>query len=408
MDYKGYILSEIKAQKLPNETLEKHNLSIDRLKETEALSTKELKSFLKVIGITEAMVNQKLDHLDNLIVQFTKHLIYVNKEKAEFVYYEINAYEHFLPHTQFNVMAELLKLRYYIAVRKEDKFEDSIKVLNKLSRQMGAVDQFLFKYFQGMIEILQAKYLEADARFEELAKENITLIGFEAEFYYHLSLIKTQIEQASRAIYYGKKALEYATAQFNFKRIILVQMALAVNFSNSKIYEDAAECYDHVLRNAELLGETHMIPHIYHNMADLYFKMEKYSLALAYFKISLQHFDSDDINYLNCLFNIGLTEVKLNKKDEAITSFENLFIISKNREIEKFSLYASYYLIDLKESEEQAIEYLEEVVMPFIFNNPGEKHMDLLFSQILVLHYKEKGNFEKAFQYITDEKYNVE
>lgn len=405
MDYKGYILSEIKEQKIPTSELQKHKINIDSLYSNEELQPKELKAILKVIGISQAMIDQKLNHLDNLIVQFTKHLIYINKEKAEFVYYEVSTYNDFLPYTHYNNIAELLKLRYYIAIRKTEMFVPSLKNLKKLQKDFSSLELFLFDFFQGMIEILQEDYEEANNRFEMLARNVTSLMGFESEFFYHLSLIKSHLEESSRAIYYGKKALEHSTAQFNFKRSVLIQMALAVNFSNASIYEDAAECYDHVLRNSELLNQNDLIPHIYHNMADLYYKMENYSLALAYFKIAQQHFDFDDFNYINCLFNIGLTELRLNKKDEAYLSFENLFHVAEERKIINFSLYASYYLKYLNESDDDAIAFLENEVIPYTRKHSNEKAMNVLFSDLLVNHYKAQGDYKKAFEYIVDDRF---
>ncbi|MFC4355188.1 tetratricopeptide repeat protein [Chryseomicrobium palamuruense] len=405
MNYKGYILYELDHQKINDKILEKQNLSIDRLKSVEELSAKELKAYLKVIGLTQAMIDQKLNHLDNLIAQFTKHVIYINVEKADFVYYEIATYDEFLPYTEYYHMAELLKLRYFISARKNEYITSSVKKLKKLKPHFSSSEEILFEYFLGMVEMMQSNFINANERFENLARTYTTFIGFEAEFYYHLSLIKTNLEEQSRAIYYGKKALEYASAQYNFKRILLIQMGLAVNFSNAHIYEDAAECYDHVLRNAEMLDQKDMIPYIYHNMADLHYKTQNYSVALAYFKIAQQHFSQNDMYYVNCLFNIGLTEIELKKHGDALNTFEELYQIAKEKRLENFQLYSSYYLMSLSGPEQEAMDYLENEVLPFTKSLPEEKYMEDLFSQLLVRYYRKLKKFDKAFQFISDYKY---
>lgn len=405
MNYKGYILYELNQQKINDDVLIKQKLTRNRLNSKEELTSKELKSYLKIIGLSQAMIDQKLNHLDNLITQFTKHIIYINLDKANFVYYEIATYDEFLPFTPYYHRAELLKLRYYISARKNEYFSSSLKKLKAMKPNFTSAESILFEYFLGMVEMMQSDYNKANERFENLARTNTTFIGFEAEFYYHLSLIKSHLEELSRAIYYGKKALEFASAQFNFKRILLIQMGLAVNFSNAHIYEDAAECYDHVLRNAEMLEQKDMIPHIYHNMADLYYKMENYSIALAYFKIAQQHFSQNDMYYVNCLFNIGLTEIELGKTEEALNTFEELYEISRVKKLENFKLYSNYYLMSLNGSVQEAMDFLEDEVLPFAKSRPEEKYMEDLFSQILVRYYRKLEKFDKAFQFISDYKY---
>lgn len=405
MNYKSYILTELKSQKITDSHLKLYKLSLADIQDKETLSDKEITKFLKVIGITEAMVNQKLKHIDNLINQFKKHLIYMDRDKAEFVYHEIVTYKEFLPHTEYYIFAELLKMRHYVSAQRIDELSKIQKKLSKLENQMNAFEKLFFTYLIGINCIYTGEYSRAEKLLEEIAIQTSAFIGFEAECFYHLSLVKAHLDKSSRAIFYGKKALDFATAQFNFKRSVVIQMSLAVNFTNANIFEDAAECYEHVLRNAQIIGMTDLVPHVYHNMADLYFKMKNYSIALAYFNIAEQQFSHEDSNYIHCLFNIALTEYRLNKINDSLLSFERLMEYAQSTNNERFESFAEYFILSISDSEAAAIDYLENTLYPKLDNDPNENVMKNMFAEVLINYYREKEDYQKAFKYIVEEKY---
>lgn len=405
MNYKSYILSEMKSQKITESQLKLYKLSLSDIQEKDTLSDKEVQKFLKLIGVTEAMITQKLKHIDNLVNQFKKHLIYMDRDKAEFVYHEIVTYKEFLPHTDYYIFSELLKMRHYVSAQKIEELNKIQKKLTKLETKMTAFEKLFFTYLIGINSIYLGEYSKAEELLEEIATQTSAFIGFEAECFYHLSLVKAHLDKSSRAIFYGKKALDFASAQFNFKRSVVIQMSLAVNFSNANIFEDAAECYEHVLRNAQILGMTDLVPHVYHNMADLYFKMKNYSIALAYFTIAQQHFSQNDPNYINCLFNIALTEYKLGKVEDALLSFERLMDYAEKTKNDRFASFAEYFILNISGKELASIEYLEKDLYPKLDNDPNESVMKNMFAEILFHYHKEKGNYEKALSYIVEEKY---
>lgn len=91
-------------------------------------------------------------------------------------------------------------------------------------------------------------------------------------------------------------------------------MSLAINCAYAKIYEDAIEYYEHLLRNSQLLNQQELLPHIYHNMGDLYFKMKNFSLSIAYFNMAVNHYEKEDVHFASALLNLGLTEMEMDKK----------------------------------------------------------------------------------------------
>lgn len=403
MNYKLFITDQLEEQSLyydPASSL------YSKLTSDEDLSDKELDTLLKRIGYSKQMINQKLNHIKNLLNLLTKHLIYTDYDKAEFVYSEITAYADFISYTPHHVMALLLKNRFHIAKYEYDKIPPIHKALKKKRKEFTPLEELLYEYLLGLHEMLKGELASANDRLDLVIQSTPTLFGFEGEVYYHLSIVKTYLEEPSRAIYYGKKALDYLSQQYNYKRILHAQMSLAINCAHAKIYEDAAEYYEHLLRNAQLLNQQELIPHIYHNMGDLYYKMGNYSMALAYFNMAVNQYGKEDLQFGNCLFNLGLTELELKKKDDAKATFTRLLEVSERFGFENFRIYANYYLLELDGQIEESMKYLENVLLPYTSATPTEKTVHLLFSDMLVRYYKNKGQYKKAFSYITDEKYN--
>ncbi|XKH50661.1 tetratricopeptide repeat protein [Chryseomicrobium palamuruense] len=402
MNYKKYILDQLEVQNLYYDA---NSSPFDKLEDERELTEKELETLMKRIGINQMMIDQKLSHIKNLLHLFMKHLIYTDYDKAEFVYSEVATYNDFLPYTTHNRLASLLKIRYFQVKKEHTKIKQLLTKLKKERLEFSPLEELLFEYLQGINEMNAGDYESANKRLDHVIRNTSALYGFEGEVYYHLSIVKTYLEEPSRAIYYGKKALDYLSQQYNYRRILHAQMSLAINCAYAKIYEDAIEYYEHLLRNSQLLNQKELLPHIYHNMGDLYFKMENYSLAIAYFNMAVNHHEVQNLNFASALFNLGLTELETKKNEDAIRTFERLADVSHNNSFKNYELYTEFYLKLLKSSEEAAHSFLESTVIPFTRSEPSEKNFEYIFSDMLVRYYKNKGQYKKAFSYITDEKY---
>lgn len=402
MNYKQFILHELETQNL---FYDPSSSPYDKLVDEREFTEKELDTLLKRIGVSNFIIEQKLGHIKNLLQLFKKHLIYTDYDKAEFVYFEVATYDDFLPYTEFSRLASLLKVRFFQVKKNHSKINALLRALKKERKNFSPLEELLYEYLQGINEINSGDYEAANKRMDHVIRSTSSLFGFEGEVYYHLSLIKSYLEEPSRAIYYGKKALDYLSKQYNYRRILHAQMSLAINCAYAKIYEDAIEYYEHLLRNAELLNQLELIPHVYHNMGDLYFKMKNYSLSIAYFNMAISHYEKEDLNFGSVLFNLGLTEIEMGKTEDAIRTFSRLYEVSERKSFENYKLYSEYYLHLLNGDKDGAYEFLETIVVPYTRSVPNEHNFEIIFSDMLVRYYKEKGDFEKAFSYITDEKY---
>lgn len=223
--------------------------------------------------------------------------------------------------------------------------------------------------------------------------------NFEGEIYYHLALVKGYMEQSGHAIYYGKKAMNFYKDHFNYKRILHVHMSLAINYSQSRIYEEALVCYEHLIRNSEMLKENDLLSKIYHNIGDLRHKMGDYSIALDYFNKCLSIFNKNNEDYLLCLHNIAVTEFRLEKWINSKESFTLLNEESIKMKDSQYQLYSSFYLLLLDNQKQKAMSFLEDKVVPYLVKMDKQTESHHYFSKILVEYFKNEGKYEKAVKF---------
>ncbi|MET1014802.1 MAG: helix-turn-helix transcriptional regulator [Paenisporosarcina sp.] len=338
--------------------------------------------------------------VEALLNQLLQNMLYLETEKAENTYRELQAYKEMAPFTKHIYLHEIYKLRYYLFTKDLEIADEQIKWLNAQRQNFSQHEGYLLSYFTGIFLILRGKYEEADEKISAILQEYYETNTFEGEIYYHLALVKGYMYQSGHAINYGKKALNFFKDQFNFKRILHVQMSLAINYSQSKIYDEALDNYQHLVRNTEMLKETALLPHIYHNMGDLRHRMGDYEQALHYFKKSAVIFQERTENYLLCLYNLALTEFKLEKWDDSKISFTLLNKEAKEMKVSPYQLYSSYYLFLLNDKKQKAMTFLEEKILPSIEKADEQKEFYRYFSKILAEYYKNEGKYEKAVKYI--------
>ncbi|MGE6487525.1 tetratricopeptide repeat protein [Paenisporosarcina sp. NPDC076898] len=332
--------------------------------------------------------------------QLLIHINYVEVEKADETFKELESHKEIIGFTDYIYLYEMYKLRYYLFKKDLEASERQIKWLQAHRQNFSQHEQYLLSYFTAIALILRGKYGEADEKLTRLVQESVGLNYFEGELYYHLALVKGYLEQAGHAIFYGKKALSFFTEQFNYMRILHVQMALAIDYSQSKMYEEALENYEHLLRNTELLKQQDLLPQVLHNIGDLKHHMGDYASAMEMFKKSAALFPKNTENYLLCLYNLAVTEYKLDRLNDSKRDFTLLHEEACKMKVVSYQLYAKFYLYLLADQQQKAMNFLENKVVPHITKTDELKDAHQTFSHILAEHYKREGKYEKAVQFI--------
>ncbi|MDX1805490.1 MAG: helix-turn-helix transcriptional regulator [Paenisporosarcina sp.] len=329
-----------------------------------------------------------------------QHIYYFEVEKAQKTFQELDEYKEIIVFTQHIYLYEIYKLRYYLFVKDLVNADDQMRLLLSQKQNISQYEKYLLSYFSGILLILRGKYGEADEKISTLIQSKSSNNSFEGEIYYHLALVKGYMGESGHAIYYGKKAMDLFKDHFNYKRMLHVHMSLAINYTQTKIYDEALVCYEHLIRNIEMLQEYDLLPHIYHNIGDLRHKMGDYSFAIDYFKKSSAIFNKDSKDYLLCLYNIALSEFRLEKWMESKESFILINTEALKMKVTHYHLYSSFYLLLLNNKKQQAMKFLEDKVIPFTVKTDEQTEYHQYFSNILAEYYKTEGKYEKAVKFI--------
>ena len=240
--------------------------------------------------------------------------------------------------------------------------------------------------------------MEGDQKLSHVLREYSGSGALDGDLYYHLALVKGRLEESSQAIIYGRKALAIYKDEFNYKRILYTLMSLAINYTRGKVYNEAIQIYEHLLRNVELLGQTHLLPEIYHNMGALYQKKGEYINAIIYFEKSVLITSKNSDHYLISVFNLGFIQYQMKMYEESRSNF--LLLKKESKKVRIFYLLAVYYLHLLDDNGEKALNFLEVYLIPYLskIKELNETHRNFLI--FLREYYLKEGNYEKAVKFI--------
>jgi HTH-type transcriptional regulator, quorum sensing regulator NprR len=339
----------------------------------------------------EEEINILLRSLDDKINFFLRDEIEENYQKLVKI-------EHLIPFSKYIYIYELYKFRYLIFKGQVEEADFQRAHLYKQKKNFSQHEDYLFRYYNAIFLMWKGQYQNADDILDALHTENNkeTTSG---EFLYHRSLVKSSLEQSGHAIHFGKMALQLFMNQHNFIRILHTLMLLGINFTHSNIYEEAQECFQHLIRNAEILKKEKLLPQIYHNMGHLQFKMKNAKEALFYYENSLALQPNKNQHYLVTLYAIGELHHSLQSIEKAKTCFLEVNLLSKELGVKKYRLLTDFYLL-LLASPVKAFKFLEAKVIPY-FEEANEHQEDLIsFYKMLANYYNQKGKVVDAVKYL--------
>lgn len=359
-----------------------------------------IRLLLERLEISLQDVETSTRNIRHLLTEFLAHIQYYEEDKITHAFLQLENYKEIVVFTDYIYLYELYKLRYFLFITDRSNAEKQLRWLQSQKQNFSQYERYLLSYFSALVLVLRGRYEEADEILSLIVQENNGLGSFEGEVFYHLAVVKGHLDQSSQAILYGKKALQFYKDQYNFKRILHTLMSLAINYSRSKVYSEALETYNHLLRNTEMFPHSNLLPQVYHNIGDLHHNMGNYSIALAYFKKSASIMPKNTENYLLCLYNVSQTEFTLERLSESKQSFELLKEEALKMKVIHYRLYAIFYLILINDQKGKAMLFLEKKLLPFTSKRGELKEAHHHFSNILANYYKQEGKFEKAVQFI--------
>ncbi len=353
---------------------------------------------LERLGVNLSSITENEEQIKQLINELNEKIDYIQDEEAETAMESLKEFEGIIPFTTNLHTYELTKFRYLIFKGKLTEAREQYELLKKQRKIFSQPQMALFSYLHAVMLLKKRIYKKADEILDTIGRGSKFDIP-DGELLYHRALAKTSLDDLGYAIYYGKTALQEFMEEHNFKRILHVLMLLGINYTNSKIYEEAQDCYKNLIRNAEILQEKALLPEIYHNMGYLQKKLKNYQDAILFFEKSLSLQSKGTQHYLITLYSIGEIQFELQNVEKARQSFEEVFQLSKETDNRKYKMLANYYLMTL-ESPEKSLDYTETKVIPFLEESEGKSEELIWFYKLLSNHYRQMGRFDQAVKYI--------
>jgi HTH-type transcriptional regulator, quorum sensing regulator NprR len=354
---------------------------------------------LERLEVSFEEMEEKEELIKSLLKDFGEKINFYLRDEIEIIFNRLKEIEHVIPFSAHMYSYELYKYRYLLFKGLLAEADTRRDILSKQKKNFSQHEMYLFRYYNAVSLILKGNHKKADEIFDELFAENNNETT-NGEFLYHWALVKSALDQPGHAIHFGRLALQIFMNQHNFYRILHTLMLLGINYTNSKIYEEAQVCFNHLIRNAELLKEEKMLPQIYHNMGYLQDKMNNIKEALIYYEKSLSLQPVKNQHYLVTLYAIGEINYNLNLIENAKEYFLQVKSLSKDIGIKKQGLLAEFYLIHM-DSPEKAIKYLEMKVIPYLEGSKEHKEERIRYYKLLSEHYNQQRNYLEAVNYLS-------
>ncbi|WP_312469005.1 helix-turn-helix domain-containing protein [Neobacillus sp.] len=353
---------------------------------------------LERLEISLEEMEEKEGTIQLLLKQLAEKINYYLKDKVDETFQKLQEMEHIIPFSKFIYLYELIKYRYLLFKGFYTEAESQKDLLFKQRKNFSQHEEYLFLYSNAVLLTMKGQYRAADeildAMYDDPSNETAR-----AEFYYYRAFVKSALEQSGHAIHFGKLALQLYMNEHNFFRILHTLMLLGINYTSANIYEEAEECFDHLIRSEELLKQEKLLPQIYHNMGYLQNKKKNPKEALIYYEKSLALQSINHPHYLVTLYSIAEIQYALQEKSKAKEYFQVVASLAKDRRNKKYRLLAEFYLFHLVSSN-KAFKYLETKVIPYLEDT--NEHLNDLnrFYKMISDFYSQQGLYLESVNYL--------
>jgi HTH-type transcriptional regulator, quorum sensing regulator NprR len=352
---------------------------------------------LKRLAINYNDIEEKEEQIRNLLKKLESSINFYLREEVQETYQELKELEHIIPYSNHMYLYELYKYRTLLFIGNRQEAEKQKDLLSKQKKNFSQHENYLFRYYNAVSLIIKGQFQMADEIFEVLYLENNSE-STNGEFLYHWAFVKGSLDQSGYAIHYGRLALQIFMNQHNFYRILHTLMLLGINYTHSTIYEEALVCFQHLIRNAELLKEEKMLAQIYHNMGYLQNKMDNDKEALSYFEKSLALQPKNTYHYLVTLYTIAEIYYFLGSLEKAKENFLKVIKLSEELSEKKCGILANFHLINM-DNPEKSIKFLEAKVVPYFEATNENKDYLTRYYKLLSEYYSKKGMYPEAVKY---------
>lgn len=355
-----------------------------------------IRLLLERLSIDLQDVEKLEDEIKQLLKRFADEMYYLEMDQVESTYNELVKKDELIPFTEQLYLYEIYKARYYLLIHKSEKAENQLKWLSMNKQNFSQHESHLHSYISALALAIRGKVEDAEEQLSCLIENALMTPEMLGEINYNFSVLKSSLDQYGPSIYYGKNALQQFKEDFNFTRIVQVQMLLAINYSRAQMFNEALEIYGHLIRNTKLINKKEYLPRIYHNMGDMYHMIDKFVFAKKYFNMAMNLLPNSSDLYMLCLYNRAISEMEAKEYLLSQESFEELKNIAIENKVIHYQLFSQFYLLKLADRFIDSMLFLENKVLPHTVKRPELKESHKYYSAVLADYFKETGQYDKA------------
>lgn len=276
---------------------------------------------------------------------------------------------------------------------------DSLRTLHANRDKFTEQQSAYFEYFTGLYYCLLKKdYSKGILYFERVIPFFTDPSNEDAEFFYHLSLTYTNVNNIRLALIYIEKALELYNNQMLFKKIINCKIILAINYGRQKEYELAKYILENLLNalSEDTVENIQIKSKVIHNLGFMYSETGHYDIAIAYYLQAIALTDDKSHSYLNMVLELVLNMKSNQQEEEALRWIQTAL----SKKIHSPSEVIQLNIIEkqILQLDEELITYLEEEAIPY-FEEINNQSLMLKYYEMIGLQY------DKLFQYKKSSKY---
>ena len=358
------------------------------------------------LGINMAVEDEN-DVIRKQVLLWYKAITQGNKPEAVRTYEKLKRRMTSIREAELLAYFSLFELRYYLLLKNLDDAGKSLATLRELQNTFNDTLKYYYFKFLGLFFYCKEKYetaLEYYKNAERLFQEKIFEKWEEADFYYLLALVYSQLWKIVGCITYTQHALSIYQSEYNLKRSAECHILMGISYRRYGEIDKALQSYFLAKRIVRMINETQLLGIIEHNIGYLMSVKNEYKKAIKYYEKSLRYKQNVDlkskfITLFSLVRQYFLEEDFVNgmrKIQEGL-----MLIQSKENNKDYYDYYLHFkvyeYLMSSNLNEEFE-EFMQKKVLPYFEQHRRHEYI-AQYAEYMARYYEERHKYKLASKY---------
>jgi len=380
---------------------------LSKIENNQALPSEEVLHLLcRRLGMNMAAENGN-DDVKKQILLWYKEITSRNKSEAVRTHKKLRKRIEKVKEAELLAYFLLFELRYYLLLKNLDAANKSLIKLQELQSTFDDTMKYYYFKFLGLFFYCKNKYktaLEYYKNAEKLFQGKFFEKWEEADFYYLLALVHSQLWKIISCINYTQHALSIYQSEYDLKRSAECHILMGISFRRYGEIDKALQSYFLAQKIVRMINETELLGIIEHNIGYLMSVKSEHKEAIKYYKKSLGYKQNADLQ------SKFVTLFSLVRQYFLIEDFANgmrkiqeaLLLIQNERNMEDYYEYYLHfkvyeYLMSSNLNEEFE-EFMQKEVLPYFEGR--KKHEDIAqYAEYMARYYEERHRYKLAGKY---------